>query len=147
MRRKERVFIDSNVMIAALLSSKGGSFHIINDLHSDFILQTSEYSIQETSKTFLKLPKKFKDEGLTTRLMLQIGLSNIRVLEDPDPNIMKRMGKYVPKNDASILGSAMISSDYLLTLDKGFFKDDILKMATRHHVRILKPRDFIELLK
>ncbi len=145
--RKERISIDSSVMIAALLSSTGGSFHIINDLCKRFVLQTSEYSIRETKTTFLKLPKKFKDKDIAAKLMLMIGVSNMRVLNDPDANLEKRMRKYVPDNDAPILASAMIHSDYLLTLDNGFFKDPVIKFSQKHGVTILKPKDLIESLK
>jgi predicted nucleic acid-binding protein len=144
--RKERVFIDSSVTIAALLSSTGASFHILNDLHDKLTIQINEYSIAETKRVFLKLPKKFKDDQLVTKLLLLIGTSGMRILPDPDHTLVKRMEKYVSKNDAAILALAMVHSDYLLTLDNGFLTDSVVAFARKHKVFILKPKDFIGIM-
>lgn len=142
--RNNRVFVDSSVVISALLSPTGGSFCVLRDFHDDFLFQVNEYSIRETKRVFLRFPNKFKDEQLLSKLFLLIGLSGVRILPDPDQDIIVRMEKYVPKNDATILASAMICSDYLLTLDNGFLEDSVVKLASRHKVEILKPKDFIE---
>jgi predicted nucleic acid-binding protein len=140
--RKRRVFVDSSVMVAALLSPTGGSSHILNNLCGSFAFETNEYAITEMKEAF---SKKFKDNRLANKLHILIGLSGMRVLSDPDPTIVTRMEKYVPSNDATILASAMIKNDCLLTLDKGFFKDSIVSFARKHKVSILKPKEFIEI--
>jgi hypothetical protein len=67
------------------------------------------------------------------------------VLDDPKADIVRRMAKYVPKNDSPILSSALLSSDYLLTLDNGFFVKTVLVFAARHSVRVVKPKDLLEI--
>lgn len=142
---KKRVFVDSSVIIAALLSSTGGSSLILKTFNQgDFIFETNEYAITEMKKAF---SKKFKDESLADKLYLLVGLSHMRILPDPDPSFVRRMEKHVSQNDVTILASAMIHSDYLLTLDNGFFKDSVVAFANRHKVSILKPKDFIDLYR
>jgi predicted nucleic acid-binding protein len=142
--RKKRVFVDSSVIIAAMFSPTGGSSLILADQRGLFAFETNEYAITEMKEAFLK---KFKDESLEGKMFTLIGLSNIRILANPNPGMVSRINKYVPDNDATILASAMIHSDYLLTLDNGFFKDLVIKFSQKHGVTILKPKDLIESLK
>ena len=139
---KKRIFIDSSVIIAALLSPKGGSFYILSNLYDSFIFQTNEYAVEEMK---LIISNKFKNNpGLMSKLFLLIGLSKMIILPHPDKDIVKRLQKYISKNDSPILASALLNSDYLITLDNEFFKDDILERAQKQGVSILKPKDFIE---
>ena len=142
--RKKRVFVDSSVIIAAMFSPTGGSSLVLAYLRSQFVFETNEYAVTEMKKAFAM---KFKDESLEGRMYTLIGLSDIRVLPNLDPGIVQRMNKYVPHNDATILASAMISSDYLVTLDNGFFKDEVMRLSQKHKVMILKPKDFIEMFR
>jgi len=137
--------VDSCVIIAAMLSPTGGSSLILTTFdQKQFLFETNEYAMTEMKNSF---SKKFKDPQLVDQLHLLIGVSQISVIPNPDIAFIKRMERYVPKSDATIMASAIIHSDYLLTLDNGFFSDAAIALADRQKVRVLKPKDFIELFR
>lgn len=141
---KNKVFLDSSVLITAALSQSGGSFYILNKFkgNNDFEFQINNYVFDEILEI---LNKKFSsDEKLKSKLFLFIGLVPIRILTDPLKSKTDIAAKFVDKNDAPILASALTHSDYLLTLDNDFLKDSVIKLAQKKNLIILKPKDFIE---
>lgn len=44
---KNRVFVDSSILITALLSSRGGSFYILTQLKNKFHFQINNYVLDE----------------------------------------------------------------------------------------------------
>ncbi len=139
---KPEVFLDSSVIIASLLSTTGGSFYIINTWKDSFELQTNEYGLSEIQKT---LKNKFADQpSLQSQLFLILGTSKISILPSPSKKEENQAAKYISQIDAPILASALKHSDYLITLDNEFFKADIISLATKSSLTILKPKGFIE---
>ena len=51
---KNRVFVDSSILIAALLSSRGGSFYILTQLKDEFQFQINDYTLEEIAKYKIK---------------------------------------------------------------------------------------------
>jgi putative PIN family toxin of toxin-antitoxin system len=139
---KPRVFLDSSVIISALLSARGGSFYIINIYKNDFIFQVNQYSLDEIHDI---LKTKFAHQPeLKTKLFVLLGASEVEILSNPSKKLVKETLNYISENDSPILASALASSDFLITLDKEFFKAQITKLATTKSLQILSPKDFIE---
>lgn len=141
---KNKVFLDSSVLITAVLSQWGGSFYILNTFCNDgrFEFQTNDYVFDEVCEV---LERKFSaDENLKSKLFLLIGLTPIKILNDPPKLKMDAASRIVNKKDAPILASAFMHSDYLLTLDNDFLTNTIIKFAQKKNVTILKPKEFIE---
>jgi len=139
---KANIFLDSSVIITALLSATGGSFYIIEHHKNDFAFQINKYSLDEIQDI---LGTKFaKQPELKTKLFLLLGIAQIKILENPSKKQVLEMAKYISENDAPILASALKHSDYLLTLDNEFLKPDTVEMAKKKSLTILKPKEFIE---
>ncbi|MEK9153198.1 MAG: hypothetical protein AAB723_01195 [Patescibacteria group bacterium] len=55
---KSRVFVDTSVLITALLSSKGGSFFILHQFKDEVVFQINQYVIDEALRI---LEEKFSN--------------------------------------------------------------------------------------
>ena len=126
---KPEAFVDSSVLIAALLSSRGGSFYVLSQLREKVTFQINEYVFDEVRGI---LGSKFRDNPeLFSRLFLLLGLADVATLPNPDKKSVRRAAKVVARNDAPILASALNHSNYLVTLDNGFFQSGVLATAKR----------------
>lgn len=142
---KDKVFLDSSILIAALLSSQGGSFYILDQLFSIYELQINEYVLEETMRV---LATKFHEKPeLKTTLFLMIGIARIQILPNPSLKQIKNLEKVLNPEDAPILASAWEHSAYLISLDKDFFAHKVVEFIKNKNLLILKPREFIALLK
>lgn len=142
---RKRVFFDSSVIIAALLSHDGASYHILTRFADTFVFEINEYVFEEVRRS---IESKFKNQpALLSNLFSLIGLSGMTTLHNPNKQEVREAERIISKKDAQILASACIKSDYLLTLDNEFFKPEIMQAAKERHLEILKPGDFIRLFK
>ena len=142
---KTKVFLDSSVIITALLSARGGSFYILNRLHDDFIFQVNEYALAEIQEV---IRRKFDaDAQMRTQLFLLLGAAQIQILANPGARLVNLAARHISQNDAPILATALQHSDYLLTLDNEFLQLGVVGMARKKSLIILKPKDFIEMFR
>jgi len=139
------VFLDTSIFITALLSTKGGSFYILNTFKDRADFQTSEYVFAEIDEVLKH--KFFGRIDMRTKLFLILGTTNVTVLPNRPKREVMRLKKYISEKDAPILASALKESDYLLTLDNEFFNDKIMRLASNKRLSILKPKDFIEIFR
>ena len=78
---KSRVFLDSSVLIAAALSTQGGSFYVLTQLSSVCEFQINDYVLEETTRV---LATKFRAKPhLRTGLFLLLGVASVLILENP----------------------------------------------------------------
>ncbi len=139
---KPKVFLDSSVIIAALLSSRGGSFYILTHMRNGFSFHINEYVFAEVGEV---LKTKFATQSdLQKNLFLLLGLANVSTLPNPNKPEVRRAAKVISKNDAPILASALAHCDYLLTLDKEFLNPSVLDDANKRGLSILTPGSFIQ---
>jgi predicted nucleic acid-binding protein len=83
-------FIDSSVIIGALLSSEGGSFHILSQCHDLFAFQVNEYALAEIQAI---LHGKFTDRpSLVNELFLLLGIAGVFVLPNPTKRDVNKSG-------------------------------------------------------
>lgn len=137
-----KIFVDTSVIIAALLSPAGGSaylFETYRDTH-DFLI--NEHILKEVSRT---LADKLV-HILTTEDFFRLAKSvKLKIVINPPPRALKILEGVIEKDDQAILASALEQSDYLLTLDNYFFSESVAKYIRTCSLRILKPKNFIEL--
>lgn len=141
--RKSSVFLDTSVLLTALLSSRGGSFYILNTFREKFDFQINDYVLREANEV---LARKFPArDDLKRQLFLLLGWVPINVLpEPPKRKIIQELHKIIPDDDVSILVSALAHSSYLLTLDNDFLTAQVKEFASRRGLTILKPKEFIQ---
>jgi len=141
---KPKVFLDSSVLIAALLSSRGGSFYILTQMRDGFSFHINEYVFAEVGEV---LKTKFAAQPhLQKNLFLLLGLANVSTTPNSSRLDVRRAAKVISKNDAPILASALAHCDYLVTLDKEFLEESILADANKKGLLILTPGSFIQQL-
>lgn len=137
-----KIFFDSSVLIAALLSETGASAKLIATCESGslegFISQDVLNEVLEVIKR--KFPH-FKQEFLQRIKVLTI----VKAASKPKLKFAKNWIK--DPNDVQILlGAKEAKADYLLTLDiKHFIKDK--DVSKKSGLKILTPGDFLESLK
>lgn len=139
---KTKVFLDTSVIISALMSPLGGSFYILSNLSSKFLLQINNYVIEELLDV---ISRKFTKRDETIRnLFILIGLANIQIIDNPPKKSLDQVKNIIEIDDAPILISAIKESDYLVTLDNHFLNTKVIKYATSHDLIIIRPKELIE---
>lgn len=142
---KNRVFLDSSVLITAVLSSRGGSFYILTQLKNICEFQINDYVFEETNHI---LDSKFSSTPeLKTKLILLMAAGEIRIFPNPSKKEIRTSARVIDKEDAPILASAINYSSYLLTLDNDFLKKEAVRFAQQKGLEILKSREFISIFK
>lgn len=140
---KDNVFFDSSVIIAAMLSPRGGSFYVISRLHARYSFTVNEYVLDEI-QTVVK--EKFAYNPVLTKSLFRIlSLGQFEVRGDPHETLMQEARTVIHPEDTPILAGAVVPQGILLTLDNHFFSDDVLSFSKSKGLSILKPGDFIKL--
>lgn len=144
MARSKKVFVDSSVLITALISPRGGSFYILTRYRKVLSFFINEYVLDETLRV---LKDKFAGKDLEYKLYFLIGFSKIEILPNPKKKDLALFRKIVEAKDAPILASALEHTDFLLTLDNDFLAEAVVRLAKERKLQILKPAGLISLFK
>ena len=140
---KPSAFIDSSVFIAAILSSSGGSFYILNNFADKITFKTNNYVLDEINDVLRE--KFFGQNHLYNTLFLLLSVAKVVVEPNPPKRLLTKFAKIISKKDTPILAGAILHCKYLITLDNEFLKEKIIQMAENKNVKIFKPKEFIEL--
>ena len=141
---KSKLFFDSSVIISASLSSKGGSYKIINMcFQDDFYIQrfTPVLSRAVLFEVEINLFSRYYEA--LARFHDMIANNHWIISELPSKRNILKYSKIINEEDAHILASA-VENDcrYLLTLDKKHFKNPSIEKAGLP-VKILTPGEFL----
>ena len=108
-----RVSLDTSVLISALNSTSGASFHILNSQKYRFFI--SEFVLTEARNV---ITRKFSNKISENMLFSFIGATPIVVLPLPKKSELRKFMKLVEEKDTPILASSLKHCDILLTLDE-----------------------------
>ena len=136
---ERRVFIDSSVCFAAVLSTTGGSFRVFREAHSrGIVLIVSPYVIEEVIRS---LQEKYPGvEESFHSFFLHFPMT---IARNPSRRTVQKYLHLLPPEDAPILAAAVIAkATHLLTLDRKHFLVPLKKVALP--VEVLTPGDFIQ---
>lgn len=144
-RKGVKIFLDSSVIIAAVLSPAGGSFRLIKEsIFKNYSLLISEYVLAECIRII-------RTKFLTREndLMLLLTKFNLKILRDPASKEVEKLIDIIDFQDAPILAAALkYKVEYLITLDKkDFLNQRILKFAKTRGLLILTPGELIQKLE
>ncbi len=135
---KSRIFFDSSVLIAGVLSSSGAARVLMVMSEQDEIqLLVSEYVIVETERSLArKAPQALPEFRQALRN------ANIKIVHDPSAKeVNENLYLMTDAEDVPILLSAMKAGvDYLATHNRRHFLDDP-KVAEQSNLRIGTPGD------
>lgn len=140
-----KVFLDSSVIIAAILSFSGGSFRLIREsLFREYTLLISDYVLEECLR-ILKL--KFPEKTFIFPMMLDS--FRLKIVKDPSPKEVEPLLETVGFEDAPILAAAIkYKVDYLVTLDrKHLLNQRVLELAKSKRISVLTPGEFLQVVK
>ena len=127
------VFLDSSVIIAASLSSRGASRLILGKAaENDCELIASSYVIDEVTRNL----KEFSGEAIVNWAAFR---DSIEIVQDI--LAIEKIVVFAPAKDRPVLFSAYSYADVLLTLDAGDFID--LLGNKFYGLEILKPGAFL----
>lgn len=142
---KRRVFLDTSVVITALLSEKGASFHLLMNYHEEYQFFINKYVVHELLDV---VERKFPDRAdFQSKFFLLLGIAGVEVLALPKNSDLIVLEELVEKEDTPILASALEHCEYLLTLDRGFLAEEVLKFAHENNLTIKKPGEFLKDLR
>lgn len=133
------IFLDASVLVAATLSSTGGSFRIIMESAvRGFQLITSRYAYRETERTLaIKYPEKL--------IELQHVISHVVIVPDASQKVVVSVLPLIDFKDAPILAAALVQKAHiLLTLDRIHFIENQTLQKSVSPLNILTPGNFIK---
>lgn len=138
-KKERRIFLDSSVVFAAVLSPTGGSFRVIREARMrGFSLCITRYVIQEVER------------GLTERYPRMVEYFHsffihfpFVIVRDPMPRMTQKYMHYLPAEDTPILAAAISAkAKHLLTLDKQHFLIPLRNIPLP--IKISTPGEFIQ---
>ena len=137
-----KIFVDTSVLIAALLSPTGGSSYLLETYRNIYDFLINEHILKET----LRIMADKLDSELTTEDFFRLAkLIRLKVVMNPPPQVLAVLADVIEKDDQAILASALERADFLLTLDNHFFSEAVSHFISTRTLQILKPKDFIVL--
>ena len=141
-KKRIKIFLDSSVIIAAILSPIGGSFRLIREsLFKNYALLISEYVLDECIRILgMKFPMK------ANILPLFLTNFNFKILRDPTQKEVENLIEIINFQDAPVLAGALkYKVEYLISLDKkDFLNQKVLEFARKKGLSILTPKEFLQ---
>ncbi len=135
------VFVDANILIAGCASETGASHVVMAQAEYGMIeLVVTRQVLLETDRNIrLKLPM------VLPRMLEALSRLDMRILDDPEPEVYARWLPIIEEKDASILEAAVqCAPDYLLTLNS---KDFAPAVAEATGLLILSPGEFVQRIR
>ncbi|MEK7621701.1 MAG: putative toxin-antitoxin system toxin component, PIN family [Patescibacteria group bacterium] len=135
-----KVFLDSSVIIAATLSSTGGSFRLCRECRDHHLIAyINQYVQDEVREAFAR-----KYVSTIDKINLLLEWSKINIIPNPKPDFVRKIGNLINLEDAPILAGALGSEvDFLVTLDRKDFMTPKLKKFSLPTI-ITTPQDFFQ---
>jgi len=143
VKKRVKVFLDSNVIISGLFSDKGSPRIILDLLCLNLPVlagATGQYNIIEIERN---LAKKMPDVLPVYKKYLQ--MLNLEVIPLPSSKDIKKLNGHISDKDIPVLASVIISNaDYFVTGDKKDFSGSELR--GKYSFKILSPAEFLDII-
>ncbi len=139
--KRNRVFLDSSVLYAAVLSLKGGSCRVLREAsHNNLLLFITSYVIAE-----VEISLSVKYPSYTPRFRAYLQEFPVALTRTPSAVEVARWINAVPPKDAPLLaGAANARATHFLTLDKKHFLNNPTLLRMRLPFEILTPGEFLQ---
>lgn len=134
-----KVFLDTNVLISALLSGKGASSYLINKTKINKIIsETIKEEVNEVSK------RENISKETARAILKKIKKTTLSLSKE---KLLKSYSKYVlDKEDSHVVAGAYISkSDFLLTHNIKHYH--AVKIKNDLGIKVMRPGDFLQYLR
>ena len=140
-RRKLRVVLDSVVAVSAFLT-EGLTADLVSRCQENVNLYTAEEILQEIRRVLLEKPhirNRYRYFSEQAEVFIN-HLRNISTVVAHLPEI--RVIERDPKDDMIIACAVVVSADYIVSRDR-----DLLDLGNYQQIQIVKPEDFIHILR
>lgn len=134
-----KVFIDSSVLIAAAISSKGSARDlIISSLNNKFKIVISDLVLEETTRNLSnKAPKALP------ALQLFLETLNPEVVS-PNKSLVMKASEVVELKDAPIVAGAVAAqADYLVSFDRKHLLKQKLEIKEKFKIKVVTPDEVV----
>jgi len=133
------VFLDSSVIIAAVLSPSGGSFRLFQEAKLNRIkIYISQFIFTEVITI---LQRKYPAKPSSFYELIRE--TPINFVKDPSPELITTLTNFINPDDAPILAAAIKAKpDFLITWDKKhFLKKEVVSNVS---FTICTPKEFLQ---
>ena len=137
---KQRLFLDSSVVIAALLSTSGGSFRIFKESNAGNIeTHINRYVLAEVTGVVAR-----KHPSLSEGIPELLSWANMNVHKNAPSAKVGKLCMAINEKDAPVLAGALAAkASFLVTLDqKDFFTEKLVKASLP--IAIVTPRMYFQ---
>lgn len=142
MGKANFVFLDTSIIVAALLSHSGGSARVIFEYAKEYQLAINDHVLDELIDL---LHHKFaKRPNLENELFAMLALTQIETIPPPPLSKIRALYKVINKKDAPILATALQTCEYLLSLDNDFLNNRLRAYAYEYGLIICTPGEFLQ---
>lgn len=132
----KKVFVDSDVIISSLISTKGAAYYLLNNTDLNFIISDKSVEELEVVVTRLGLNKKKLNDLIKAKI-------NVIKLGKPKSDVQSYV---IDPNDIHILaGSKKAKARFLISYNIRDFKID--KIAEDFKIVVLTPAKFLQYLR
>lgn len=134
-----KVFLDTDVLISALLSDKGASYKLINEMKVKMIISKAIVAeITEVAR------REDIDKAAVRTILKKTKLIHLLF---PKQKILQKYSKYVfDEQDSHVIAGAHISkSDFLLTHNIRHYH--VVKIKNDLGIKVFRPGDFLQYLR
>ena len=138
-RQNKKIFLDSSVLFAAILSPGGGAFRILLEASPQNLeIFITPYVLSEVDEALTEKYPERRD--LLDKLL---AIFPIHLVPDPSESLVETFISRIDPEDAPVVAGALFAkAKYLLTFDKKHLlakKEDFARL-----LNILTPGDFIQ---
>lgn len=134
---KRKVFVDSDVVLSSLISSKGAAHFLLNEVDLDFVI--SNISLDEITRGVTKLDLSIADLNLLETKLKMVKLNQQKIKGD--------FGKYTfDENDAHVVaGAKKAKAKVILSYNVRDFNRQ--KISEELGVIVLTPAQYLQYLR
>ena len=134
-----KVFLDTDVLISALLSQKGASYKLINDTKFKKII--SKTITEETNEVSRR---ENINKGAVRAILKKTKITSLFLSKE---KLLKTYSKYVfDEEDSHVVAGAYISkSNFLLTHNIKHYH--VIKIKNDLGIKVMRPGDFLQYLR
>jgi len=134
-----KVFLDTDVLISALLSQKGASYKLINDTKFKKII--SKTITEETNEVSRR---ENINKGAVRAILKKTKITSLFLSKE---KLLKTYSKYVfDEEDSHVVAGAYISkSNFLLTHNIKHYH--VVKIKNDRGIKVMRPGDFLQYLR
>ncbi len=134
------IFLDSSILIAALLSPTGGSARLCRESRANNLTAYINHYVRDEVREVIK--RKYPTN--LDRLNLLFNWSKFKIMVNPKVNLVEKVSKLINLEDAPILAGALEQeANFLITLDRKDFMTPKLKKFSLPTI-ITTPQEFFQ---